>query len=533
MKDQFFRGIGQQVLLILRRDRFRIPFWLIGIILFTLVVAAAYPELTTTVEERLMMAETMNNPAMTAMFGPGYGLDDYTYGAMLGHQMLLFTALIVAIMSILLVGRYTRGEEESGCLEMISSLPVGKLSGLGSTTLVLWGTNILLALLTGLGLYALGIEGMDLNGSLLYGAALGVAGIFFTAVTALFAQLAESTRGTVGLSIAVLGFFYLIRAVGDVSNETISMCSPLGWISRTEVYVSNYWWPVVLILAVSLAVTAGAFYLSSNRDLGAGFLPSRTGRRRASVFLQSSLGLAWRLQRNGIIAWAVGLFILGASYGSVMGDMEAYLGSLELMQEMLPDVEGFTLTEQFLPMLMSVLSIIGAIPALLMITKLRGEESKNRKEHLLVRAVSRTKLLGSYLVLALATGAVMLALAGMGMWTAAAVVMETPLSFDTIINAVVVYYPALLVMIGLSVFLMGFKPKLLGLSWLYLGYSFLVIYLGELLDIPEEMAAITPFGHIPQLPIEEMNYFALVILPAIALLLVVIGMMGYQRRDIE
>ncbi len=130
-------------------------------------------------------------------------------------------------------------------------------------------------------------------------------------------------------------------------------------------------------------------------------------------------------------------------------------------------------------------------------------------------------------------GAGMLALAGVGMWTAAEAVMEEPLPIETIINAAVVYYPALLVMIGLAVFFMGFKPKLLGLAWLYLGYSFLVLYLGELLDIPEEMAAITPFGHIPQLPIEEMNYSVLVILTAIALLLVIFGIRGYQQRDIE
>lgn len=533
MERKLFRNTGPYARLILRRDRLRIPFWLTAIIILTLVVAAAYPELTSTQEERLILAETMVNPAMTAMFGPGYGLEDYTYGAMLGHQMLLFTALAAAIMSILLVARHTRADEESGLLEIIRSLPVGRLSGLASTTLVLGGTHVLLALLTGLGIYSLGIESMDLSGSLLYGAALGVTGIFFAALTALCAQLTESSRGTVGLSFATLGGFYLIRAVGDVSNETISMFSPLGWIVRTEVYVGNYWWPVLLTMAASLVVTAIAFYLSSIRDLGAGFLPSKPGRRRASVFLQSPLGLACRLQRNSLLAWAAGLFILGASYGSIMGDMETYLQNLDIMQEMLPDVEGITLTEQFIPMLMSILSIIGTIPALLMITKLRGEETKNRKEPLLARAVSRINLMGGYLALALVSGAIMLALAGMGMWSAAVTAMEDPLSFNTILHAIMVYYPAVLVMIGVAVLLMGFKPQGLSLAWLYLGYSFFVVYLGELLDIPEWMAALSPFGHIPQFPVEEINYTALGLLTAISIILMVAGLTGYRNRDIE
>ncbi|MFO7953153.1 MAG: ABC transporter permease [Bacillota bacterium] len=533
MWKKFYRNSGKYVRLLLRRDRFRILIWLLAIVLLTLIVAPAYTELASTEQERITMAETMQNPAVTAMFGPGYGLDDYTYGAMMGHQMLLFTALAVSIMSILLVARQTRADEESGRIEMIRSLPVGRLSSLCSTILVLWGTSISLALLTGLGLYALGIEGIDLHGSLLYGAALGAAGIFFTAVAALFAQLAESSRGTVGLSMAALGLFYLLRAVGDVGNETLSWLSPLGWILRSEVYVNNYWWPIGLTVAASLAVTALAFYLNSIRDLGAGFLPSRPGRKTASRFLQSPLGLAWKLQRNGIIAWMIGMFILGASYGSIMGDLESYLASLEMMREMLPDVEGFTLTEQFIPMLMSVLSSISVIPALLMITKLRAEENKNRKEQLLARAVSRLNLLGSYLSLSIITGALALLLAGTGLWSAAVPVMEDPVSFETIFNAAMVYYPALLVMIGVAVLFMGFKPEALGIAWLYLGYSFFVVYLGQLLDLPEWLSSLTPFGYVPRLPIEEMDYTGISILTVLALGLIVAGFLGYRRRDIQ
>ncbi|WP_307794962.1 hypothetical protein [Alkalihalobacillus sp. BA299] len=82
--------------------------------------------------------------------------------------------------------------------------------------------NILLALVVGFGLYALQIGSMDLQGSFLYGAALGATGIFFSSVTGLFAQLSESARGTIGWSFSMLGIAYLIRAVGDVSYETLS-----------------------------------------------------------------------------------------------------------------------------------------------------------------------------------------------------------------------------------------------------------------------------------------------------------------------
>ena len=75
---------------------------------------------------------------------------------------------------------------------------------------------------------------------------LGATGIFFAAVTAVFAQLSENSRGTIGLSFTVLGFAYLIRAIGDAGNETLSWFSPLGWVLGSEVYVNNYWWPILL-----------------------------------------------------------------------------------------------------------------------------------------------------------------------------------------------------------------------------------------------------------------------------------------------
>lgn len=533
MLKHLFQNTGENARLLLRRDRIRLPIWLIALTLLTVIVAFAYTELVPTEMERVTMAETMKNPAITAMFGPGYGLDDYDYGAIMGHQMLLFTALIVAIMSILQVTRHTRNEEENGRIEMIRSLPVGRLANLSATILVLFTTNVLLALLVGFGLHATGIESLDLQGSLLYGAVLAATGIFFTTLTVLFAQLLESSRGTAGLSFAFFGLFYLIRAVGDVGNETLSWFSPLGWILRSKVYVNNYWWPVLLTIGASLALTALAFYLNSIRDLEAGFIPTKPGRKTASIFLQNPLGLAARLQRSAIIAWVVGMFILGASYGSVLGDLETYLETLDLMQQMLVPVEGFSLTEQFLPMLMAVIAMVGTIPALLMITRVRNEEIKNRTEHLLARAVSRTKIIGSFLLLSLAMGFLVLLFAAIGMWSAGTAAMEDTLSFNLFFNAAMVYFPALLIMVGVTVMLVGLFPGRTSLSWLYLGYSFFVVYLGRILQLPEWLAKLSPFGHTPQYPVEEVAFSTMATLTIIAMAISIVGIWGYKRRDIN
>lgn len=92
----------------------------------------------------------MSNPAMIAMLGPAYGLDNYTNGAMFSQMMLLFTIIAVAIMNIFLVTKYTRKEEEEGRSEVIRSLPVGRLSNLSAVMLAGLLINTVIALVVGL-----------------------------------------------------------------------------------------------------------------------------------------------------------------------------------------------------------------------------------------------------------------------------------------------------------------------------------------------------------------------------------------------
>lgn len=530
---QLFSQTGTLIRFILRRDRMRLLVWIISLSLITFAVAISFTELYETEQERAAIAETMRNPAMSAMVGQGYGLDNYTNGAMMAHQMLLFSAVAVAIMSILFITRHTRADEEEGRAELIQSLPTGRLANLNAATLVIIFTNIFLALIIGFGLYVLGIESMNLEGSLLYGSALGVTGIFFAAITALFAQLFESSRSTIASSFTVLGIAYFIRAIGDAGNEILSWFSPFGWVLGAEVYVNNYWWPIVLTSVVALTIIFLSFFLNTVRDLESGFLAIKPGKKHASKLLQNPFGLAFRLQRTGLLFWAFGLFLLGASYGSMFGDLESFFEELDFIQELLSPVEGFSLTEQFITMLMIIMAMISTAPVLTAVLKLKGEESRNRVELILGRAVSRSRLLGSYLLISIIVGFIMLSLAAIGLWSASVAVMDEPIAFITIYKAAIVYLPAIWIMMSVAILTIGFAPKLTGLSWVYLAYSFIVIYLGQIMQFPDWLTNLSPFGHIPKIPVEDMNLMKVSILTLIAIALSVIGFIGYNQRDIQ
>lgn len=532
MNRNFFTNYRTLAGHVWRLNRVQIPVWVVSIAAFSVIMAAFLPTLFPEGPERQIIAQTMENPAMISMLGPGYGLANYHMGAIMAHQMLLLTAVTVAIMNILITIRCTRRDEEQGRIEMIRSLPVGKLANAASVFLVLTLTNIVLGLTVGIGLALLGLEGMDWLGSLTYGAVLTAAGIFFSAASLFFAQLTETARAASAYSFGFLGLSYLLRAVGDIGSEPLSLISPLGLVLRSQVYVNNYWWPLVVTLSAAVLVTLAAFKLNTLRDLEAGFIAAKPGRKHASPLLLSPMGLVLRLEKTTLIGWAVGLFVLGASYGSVFGEVENFIETSELYQQMLPTIPGFSYLDLFVAMLLSIMSMIDAIPALLVMLKLRSEEKANRTEHLLARSVSRARLMGSYTAVALITAAIMQVVSVLGLWTAAAAVVENPFALGEVLAGALAYVPLIWILIGLAAALIGSAPAKAGLTWLYLGFTFFVMFFGKMMQLPEWMAKLTPWGYIPDVPLEPINSGSLILTILAAAGLIGIGLYGYGKRDI-
>jgi ABC-2 type transport system permease protein len=58
-----------------------------------------------------------------------------------------------------------------------------------------------------------------------------------------------------------------------------------------------------------------------------------------------------------------------------------------------------------------------------------------------------------------------------------------------------------------------------------------VLFFGRVMGMPEWIGKITPFGHIPLLIVQDVNYAVLAVLTAIAAALAALGFVCYKRRD--
>lgn len=221
-------GTGALARLAGRRDRIMLPAWIY--VLTALVAGTAYSfrKLYPTAAGRAEFASTAgHNPALLSLYGPLYGnslgsLTAWRYGGL--------AALGAGLMSIFIVIRHTRADEDTGRLELVGSAAVGRHAALTAGLLIALSANVVLALLLSACLIALGLPAA---GAISLALAIAGCGFVFTAVAAITAQVAGTARSARGLAIGVLGVVYLLRAVGDSAGTPgpgwLTWLSPVGW----------------------------------------------------------------------------------------------------------------------------------------------------------------------------------------------------------------------------------------------------------------------------------------------------------------
>ncbi|AXK36784.1 ABC transporter permease [Streptomyces armeniacus] len=526
-------GTGTLLRFNLRRDRVRLPVWIGALFLGTVGTLSSFTSQYPEPADRKSVGETMDSPAGLAMTGPARYLDDYNYGAMLGHQMLGFVLIMVGLMSVLTVTRHTRTEEETGRAELVRAAVVGRHAHLTAALGTAAVANAVLALLIAVGLGASGTEDVTWGGSLLYGAAHAAVGLVFAAVAGITVQISQFSRGASGMALAVIGAAYALRASGDVGNGALSWLSPIGWAQRTYVYVDDRWWPLLLALALAAATTAVAYRLSTRRDVGAGLRATRLGSPVASDALARPLGLAVRLHRGMLAGFGAGLLLLSVMYGSILGDAEDMIEDVKELREAVQKVGGANVAESFASTVMIVLAVVAAVYAVMAALRPQSEETSGRAEPLLATGLSRSRWAGAHLTVAMLGGVVVLALAGLGFGAAGAAATGDAGFFLDLLVAPLAYAPALWVTVGVAAVLFGWLPRATVASWVLPVYAFVVGYLGKILDFPGWMNNISPFGHVPALPAESMRWTPVLILTALAAALVALGLAGFRRRDLE
>lgn len=530
---QVFKQSKTLIKFTIKREKLKLLLWLIGCLSFVLIGIIAYVTVYNDPIDRLAMSAAMSNPAMEALFGKAIGLDNYTIGAMYSHTMTVMTLSLISVSTILLVIRNTRLEEEEGMLEMFRALPTGKLANTTSVLSILVLYNFTIVLLTVLVLIVFGDDSMRFEGAILTGAIYGSIGLLFGAIALLMAQLSSNTRSATMSSFMILGLSYMLRIIGDTSIDWLSWISPLGLLYQTKPFVANEWFPVLWINLGSVIIVGISFYLQKYRDLGSGVLPTRTGRDSATRIVKTLPGFVLKLIRTPLIVWTISLVILGITYGSVMGEVESLTAGNEVIEQIIAADPEKSMVNQFIRIIIGLLSIAEVIPVVQTLMKLNTEEKKGRVVYLLIGKHSRSHLLGIFVLLSFLCSILIQALQITVFAGAVLTSQVEGIEFLDLFISGFTYLPAVWVMIGLAVVLFGWIPKVISSTWAMLGFSFIILYFSNLFEIPEWIKGVSPFYHIPENKMGEVSFMNLVLLSFIAVILLLLGFIGYNRRDTQ
>ena len=283
--------------------------------------------------------------------------------------------------------------------------------------------------------------------------------------------------------------------------------------------------------AVLLVALAG--WLTTRRDIGSGLVAGRPGPARASTVLATPVGLALRLQRTSVLAWAAGMAVLGVAFGSLGRDVEELIESNPDIAEVFRRTSGgATIVDAYFAMVMTIAALVAAGFTVGSALRVRGEEAAARAEWMLATPLSRIRWLASWLAVTVGGSAVVLAATGLGAGTSYAVVAEDPAQVPLLTLAALAYLPATLVLGAVAVALIGWAPRLAGAAWGVLAACFVIGWLGEVLSLPEWVMDLSPFTRTPQVPLDDLTAGPLLALALVVAALAAVGAAGLRRRDL-
>lgn len=331
-----FRTIWSKTL---RGYRVAILAWGIGMGLLLMATAAASPSVATAAGQLSSVTSSFS------FFG-----DPVAIGTPQGYTTFKFLGLLplmLGIWTVIAGAHLTRGDEESGALDLVLGEPVSRARVLGekivafAVGITLVGALVTLGLMLGLAAAKLPA---DVGGSLMAGVNIILTAFVYGALALFVSQFTRTAGAAAGIAGAYMALDFVVAGAVRSSNGP-------EWVGRLTInYYSELSKPIIasygtnpgallVLLAMGLVLVAASVWLFLRRDAGdiATLWPqtSASGSRRAQVSpattltrAQGDLSLrgvtlrALAANRLSIFWWIVGIAIFGAYAVSIAKSAE-------------------------------------------------------------------------------------------------------------------------------------------------------------------------------------------------------------------
>lgn len=510
----------------LKNDYKKILIWIIAILYLNILTSIAYPKIYSTPDQIMSFAIIVNNPALKGLLGDMYPTSIFNQAHIFAQEMLLMSAIIVAVMNIYFSVRFTRVFEDDGLIEIINAKPIEKHTTLLSAISIVFLLNLIIFVFISTSLLFVSLDGATFTSKILYGLILFAIGIFFSSIGFLSSKLFNNASSSYSFSYIFLLATYLIRAIGDVLYDPLTYFSPLGWVSKVQVFYNNSFIYIIFLIILTLFIYLISIYLYQKNDLGFGIINLNNGKNNASKFLKSKFGFLLRLKQSQLIIWLFSIFIITAVFGTIFSEFETFLEIDIIKQFFGNDTSNFSKTMIFY--IVQVVTIFGIIPSLNIISKLAKEEKTAHIENIYSRT-SRVKYVISHIIFAFVLSLIIQLLIMISAYSSGNKFILENMSFLDYLFANLAYVPVLWFIISLSIILLGINRETIKFIWYYYVFIFVTFYLEEILKLPKIIMYLSPIYHIdPNSP----SILTSIIFLFLSLISLFIGISMYKKRSI-
>jgi ABC-2 type transport system permease protein len=498
----------------------------------TAVVVLQYAVTFASPEDVRSLEVLTGNPAIRVLFGVPRALDQA--GGFTVWRTGTFTAVAAAAWALSTATRLTRGQEDIGRAWLTLVGPLRLRSTLLAHLLVIAAVLVAFGLALGLAMVASGAGG---GGAATYATGAALTGLLFAVVGAASGQLLGDRRSATGLAAGLLLVGLLVRMVADgiESLGWASWLTPFGLLSLSAPYADDSWAPLGVLALSVVAVGGAAWFMAGRRDVGSGLLGAGDARRPRIRLLSNVWGFAVRRTLPALVGWSLALAAYFLLIGLLASSLTDFLEANPRFAE-LAAAAGFAdlaTVQGYIASLLLLLPVPLGLFATFRVADQAHDEAVGRTALLLSRPVGRIAWAGRHAAVIASATVLVAVLTGSLAWVGVRIV-GAGLGYGEAVagalNVVVVAWLSL----AAAVFALGWAPRAVSLiGALPVVGGFIIWVLADTLNWPEWVRWLSPFTHLASVPAEEPNWAAQAGMLSVAALLIVLGLIGFARRDLR
>jgi ABC-2 type transport system permease protein len=504
----------------------------------TIGYTVTYP---TVAERAAVIPSFVHNTGLVAIIGSPYSASSMltvpgVSGWNTGGVMILFGA----IWGLLAATRNLRGEEDLGRAELLLAGETTMARRTANVLVGLAGSLVVLFAVLAITLIAIGADhavGYGATAGLFFAWTVTLAVAMFMSIGALTSQVMPTRTRASGLAIGIFGVFYLLRAIGDITNVTwLLKVTPLGWVEQMQPLGADRAIWAVPILALTMLCAGFAIFLAGRRDMGAAMFADHDSSPAHTGLLNSVLGVSVRLTRATSLSWLAGIGILGFFMGSLAKTAAQAFDASQSFEHYLGGLAGGGVSAVGINSFLSIVFLLTNTAlmayAASAISSMREDEAQGYLDNLFVGPISRVRWIWQRLGLVTVYIVVIALFSGVALW-AGADIQHTGAAFSGIWRAAINGVPAAFFTLSVGVLFMGLLPRFTSLAaYFVIGWSFLIVMVSSGLNISHWVLDTSVLHHITLAPLVAPAWMTDWKIVGISIVLCAVGVLAFARRDL-